>query len=180
MGARVLITVARSPVPGHMQSGWAHGLYWRIVNTFGTEDREYCVYLMVLAPTAPLGLVADPDNDATFYVEGITAPHVPAHGDIDVRLTDAVDSELSPRLSMQWVESHYGSFYMPAPGRMDRTSTCFRWSTQQKFRNISVPIAATTFLRRMQPSVEYLCKMLQEKITAWRHDAAATGELHAD
>lgn len=167
-------------MPGHMQSGWAHGLYWRIVNTSGTEDLEHYVYLMVLSPTAPLGLVVDPDNAATSYVEGITAPHVPAHGDIDVRLTDAVDSELSPRLPMQWVEAYYGSFYMTAPGRLDRTSTCFRWSTQRKFRTISVPIAATTFMRRMQPSAEYLCKMLQEKITAWRHATAATGEPHAD
>lgn len=140
----------------------------------------YCVYLMVLVPTAPLGLVADPDNDTTFYVEGITAPHVPAYGDIDVRLVDVVDSELSPRLPMQWVEAYYGSSYMTVTGQMDQTRTCFRWSTQRKFRTISVPISATTFMRRMQPSVKYLCKKLQEKITAWQHDAAATGELHAD
>jgi len=176
----VLITIERAPVPGHVQSGWSHGLYWRIINTFGDEDQLYCVYLMVLVPTAPLGLVADSDNDATFYVEGIPAPHVPEHGDIDVTLTDVVDSELSPRLPMQWVEAYYGSFYMDVPGRMDRTRTCFRWSTQRKFRTINVPVATTTFMRRMQPSAEYLCKMLQEKITAWRHDAATIGAMYVD
>lgn len=178
----MLITVERADVPGHIKSGWAHGLYWRIINTFDSESHSYSVYLMVLVPLAPLGLVQDdPLNGADIYVNDIPAMYVPEHGHLDVALTAVEDSELSPQLPMQWVESYYGTFYMDSKCRMQRTITNFRWSSLRKYKGPDVKVAASVFLQRMQPAAEYLCKMLRERIDPEPYaPVVISGESDAD
>lgn len=176
----MLITVDRGVVSGHMQSGVAHGLYWRIIRTHSTVHQMHSVYLMVLVPAEPLGLVRADNDTETIYVDGIPSPFVPEHGDINICLTDAVDSDLSPHLPMQWVEAYYGDYYMTADQQMRSTTVHFHWSSQRKCKYQTIQVGVTTFLRRMQPSAEYLCRMLRERIDSRLYAAAvASGEFYA-
>ena len=178
----MLITVERANVPGPIQSGLSHGLYWRIVSAFNADNHWHSVYLMVLVPTVPLDLVRDPnDPEAGGHVDGIPSPHVWEHGDLYIDLTSPADSGLSPQLSMQWVESYYGEFYSDGSGQMQRAVVHFTWGSVKKYKGPDVVVPVNVFLQRMQPSAEYLCKMLRERIVARLYDAAAAvGEFHVD